>query len=302
MLAIEPGFDEAVHALANALFAQGGSIETVRQLLSRAQATDAGTADSKGDEARIAILAGDFVTAEKIARSLVDSASGSATQGDHGVPMRLQVAIEREMGHAAEAAKVARAYLDGRDAWEPNPDFDDWAMHDEPTPTMLAAERAVGAITKSAYDAEIARTAERWSHRVTPSTRNFIWIYAYANPTETPADAAAALAVQPGFLPVPRFKPLSLADEAIGRTYALGGRIDDALVTLERAARSCFPLDHPIEHTQAHYELGMAREAKGDLAGACTAYAVVAKRWGKAKPKSVTAGRALARMGALKCE
>jgi eukaryotic-like serine/threonine-protein kinase len=302
MLAIEPGNDEGVHALANALYAQGGSIETVRQLLSRTQGADAGATDPRTDEAKMAVLSGDFTTAEKIARSLVESAGGSAAQGDHGVPMRLLVAIEREMGHDADAAKVARAYLDGRDAWEPNPDFDDWAMHDEPTPTMLTAERAVGAITKSAYDAEIARTVERWTARATPSTRNFIWVYAQANPVETASDAAAALAAQSGFLPVPRFMPLSLADEAVGRTYALGGRTDDAIVTLERAAHSCFPLDHPIEHTHAQYELGVAREAKGDVAGACAAYAVVTQRWGKAKPRSVTAARSSSRVAALKCK
>jgi len=167
---------------------------------------------------------------------------------------------------------------------------------------MLAALRAVGAMTKSAYDAEIARTAARWLARVTPSTKNFVWIYAYANPADTAEDAAAALAAEASFQPVPRFKPLSLADEAIGRAYRFGGRTDDAIVALGRAASSCFPLDHPIEHTRAHFELGMAREAKGDLAGACDAYAVVAKRWGKAKPRSVTFGKARARMAALNCK
>jgi eukaryotic-like serine/threonine-protein kinase len=302
MLSIEPGFDEAVHALANALYAQGGSVETLRQLLARAPTADAGATDHRVDEAKVAILSGDFVTAEKVARALVESASASTVAAEHGVPMRLLVAIEREMGHDADAAAVAQAYLDGRDAWEPNPDFDDWAMADEPTPTMLAARRAVGAISPSTYDAEIARTVERWKARATPSTRSFVWIYAYANPAESADDAAAALAVQGPFLPMPKFKPLSLADEAIGRTYALGGRTDDALATLERASLSCFPLDHPIEHTHAYYELGMTREAKGNVPGACAAYAVVKQRWGKAKPRSVTAERATRRMAALRCK
>jgi serine/threonine-protein kinase len=301
MLTIEPGFDEAVHALANALYARGGSVETIRTLLARAE-SDAGPTDHRADDANMAILAGDFATAEKIVHSLVESARGSEVASDHGIPMRLLVAVEREMGHDADAAAVAQAYLDGRDAWEPNPDFDDWAMQDEPTPTMLAARRAVGAISRGTYDAEIARTVARWKARTTPSTRNFVWIYAYANPVESAADATSALTVQADYLPVPRFKPLSLADEAIGRTYRYGGRIDDAVTTLERASRSCFPLNHPIEHTRAHYELGMALEAKHDVPGACAAYAVVAQRWGKARPRSVTAGRALARMNALRCK
>ena len=301
MLAIAPGFDEGVHALANALYARGGSIETVRELLHRPRAPDGGPSDSRADDVRMATLAGDFVAAEKIARSLLDEARASELAADHGLPARTLVAIERESGRDAEAAAVARAYLDGRDAWERNPDFDDWAMADEPTPTMLASLRVVGAITKSAYDAEIARSVERWSSRATPSTRNFIWIYTYAVTAETPEDAAFALAERAKFEPLPKYKPLSLVDAAIGRTYLLGGRTADAIASLERATRDCFPVDHPIEHTRAHYYLGQAREAKGDVAGACAAYAVVRDRWGKAKPRSVTAKSAIARMAALKC-
>jgi serine/threonine-protein kinase len=100
---------------------------------------------------------------------------------------------------------------------------------------------------------------------------------------------------------MPRFKPLSLADEAVGRTYLLAGRADDALVTLERATRSCFPLEHPIEHTRASYALGLAWEAKGDTGAACAAYRVVRRRWGDAHPRSITADLAAARIAALKC-
>ena len=49
------------------------------------------------------------------------------------------------------------------------------------------------------------------------------------------------------------------------------GRSDLRGASLERATRDCFPVDHPIEHTRAHYYLGQAREAKGDVAGACAA-------------------------------
>jgi serine/threonine protein kinase/tetratricopeptide (TPR) repeat protein len=304
MLAIDPSYVAGVRSLANALYARGDSVDTVRALLQRAHGAGVGGSASREDRldaAHTAMLAGDFAAAEKVVRELADAAATSTVAADHGLTARLLVAIDRETGRDADAAAIARAYLEGRDAWEPAPDFDDWAMIDEPTPTMLAARLKVGALSRGDYDAEIDRTVARWSERATPATRSFVWIYTFATPAETPADARAALARLGPFEPVPRFKPLSLADEAIGRTYLLAGRTDDALAALERATRSCFPLDHPMEHTRAHYALGLAREAKGDVDGACAAYRVVRRRWGGAHPRSITADLAAARVAALRC-
>jgi tetratricopeptide (TPR) repeat protein len=301
MIAIDPTYVGGVHALANALYARGDSVDTVRTLLQRVHGAGASPRDVRLDDARTAMLAGDFVAAEKVARELAESAKGSLVAADHGMPARLLVAIDREIGREADAAAVARAYLEGRDAWEQAPDFDDWAMIDEPTPTMLAARLKVGALSRAEYDAELDKTVAGWNGRATPATRNFIWIYAFATPAETPGDARIAIARLSELEPVPKFKPLSLADEAIGRAYFLAGRTDDAVATLERATKSCFPVDHPMEHTRAHYFLGLAREAKGDVDGACAAYRVVRRRWGEARPRSITADLAAARIATLKC-
>ena len=301
MLAIDPNFADGVRSLANALYARGTSTDTVRTLLDRIHTPDASVLDGRLDEIKTSILAGDFVNAPKVARALADDAKGSLVAADHGMPARLLVAIDHESGRDAEAAAVARKYLEGRDAWEPAPSFDDWAMLDEPTPLMLAARLRVNAITRAEYDAELAKTVQSWTSRVPPTTRSFVWMYAYANPAETAIDAQVAVAREPEFDPLSRFKPLSLADEAIGRAYALAGRTDDAIATLTRATHTCFPVDFPIEHTRAHYFLGVAEEAKGDVPAACAAYRVVRERWGEARPRSVTAELAAARITALKC-
>jgi serine/threonine-protein kinase len=94
---------------------------------------------------------------------------------------------------------------------------------------------------------------------------------------------------------------MTLVDTAVGTTFLLGDRGDDALTWLEGATRSCHALDFPFEHTRAHYALGLAREAKRDAKGACAAYQVVVDRWGKTRPPSVTADRASARMKGLAC-
>jgi serine/threonine-protein kinase len=301
MLAIDPAFSDGIDGLANALYAQGRSLDSAREILHRRAGGTPPTPDAALDEIHLSILAGDFAAAEKGVRALAKGASASHILADRGAPARLLVAITIETGRPKDADAVAREYLAGYEAWESNANLDDWAMAQEPTPLMLNVRWHQGGITRSVYESQMAHAVADWEKRANQEVRNFIWIDAYAVPSETADDANAALANLATYQPIPPFKPLSLADEAIGRTFALAGRNEEALSALDRATHNCFPIDHPVEHTRAHYFLGLAREASGDRAGACTAYRVVADRWGAAKPKSVTAQKALARIAALHC-
>jgi serine/threonine-protein kinase len=58
----------------------------------------------------------------------------------------------------------------------------------------------------------------------------------------------------------------------------------------------------PFGHVHAALDLGRALEAKNDTPGACDAYAKVLARFGKAKPRSVSAEAARARRSALRCD
>jgi serine/threonine-protein kinase len=140
-----------------------------------------------------------------------------------------------------------------------------------------------------------------WEARIAPFARSFIWIHGYAATVTTPEEAAEALAALPRFLPQPPYRPMTMADGVVGRTYLLAGRTDEALPLLERATRSCRALELPLEHTRAFLSLGAAREAKGDAAGACAAYALVLARWEKASPRSITAQKARERARVLGC-
>jgi eukaryotic-like serine/threonine-protein kinase len=92
-----------------------------------------------------------------------------------------------------------------------------------------------------------------------------------------------------------------LPETAVGVTFLLGDRLDDAVRWLTDATGTCRALEFPFEHTRAFAWLGQALEQKGDKAGACTAYRVVDERWGQARPRSVTAERAREREKALGC-
>jgi serine/threonine-protein kinase len=305
MLAVDPTFEDATQILANALYAQGSSIASVRELLKRKAAArpEAERASlERIDEIDADLVTGDFVAAEKLARAWAVDVKSSSALSDHGAVARTLVLLDLETGRPADAAADAATYLDGREGWERNARFEDWAMSQDPTPLMLATELHAGTISRAAFDRELARTVAQWEARVVPHLRNFVWIWAYAATSETADEAKAAMARRSAYLPVPVYAPLALVDADIGRTYLLAGELDEAVTELQRASSDCSPLDHPIEHTRAHYELGLALEAKRDTAGACAAFGVVRDRWGTAKPRSVTAQKAIARLGALGCD
>jgi serine/threonine-protein kinase len=291
--------------LANAMLAQGSSPTAVAEILANKR-RDSSPGDrprlEEEDAASIALVTGDFAGALRAARALDAAIADSPYASEHGESTLRLVLLETEIGDLNAAAADAERYLDHRDAWEPEAHFEDWAMGKEPTPLFLAVSARAGAIKRDAYERERAKTIQRWEARVEVGVRSFIWIDAYAKPSETPEDAAIALDALPKYAPLPPYTPLSLAGFDVGRTYFLAGKVDDAIPWLEKATHNCFPLDHPIEHTRAHYFLGMAREAKHDKDGACAAYAVVRDRWGSAKPRSVTAEKTLARIKALGCK
>ena len=81
----------------------------------------------------------------------------------------------------------------------------------------------------------------------------------------------------------------------------LAGRAMDAAPYLERASRQCDVLTFPFEIVHAALDLGRAREAVGDTAGACAAYGQVLARWGGAKPRSATADAARSASQRLRC-
>jgi serine/threonine-protein kinase len=305
-LAVEDDVQTPYSSLAVALYGQGKPIETVREVIRHKRSKRPVGAENpevmdQRDLQRMALLAGDFEAALGSAVEEEKLASDSTRERAHAQPAVLRVLALQEAGRPQEARKVAESFLARREAWEPEPGGDDWAIARDPTALMLAAVRRGGGLNLEGAQARRATRLGWWETKAVPSSRNALWIYQYAAAVETEDEAREALAALDRYAPVPPYNPLFPADAYIGRTYLLGGRVDEALPVLERMARSCYALAFPIEHTRSHYFLGLAREQKDDKEGACKAYAVVRERWGGAKPRSVTAEKALGRMKALGC-
>jgi serine/threonine-protein kinase len=296
--------------LAQALAARGQSISTVREALSQSEQAFAAapgvTAEERekhalGRGVMLSLLAGDFEAAEKGVRAYEKLVTASRRQDDHGRVALVLGAVLEEQGRDKEAAGVALDFLDRRDAWEPNPGAEDIAMARDATPSLLVMALRGGRLTRAFYASRRADWLKGWTTRLTPVSKNFLWLHGWARAVDDAEGAREALAALPAYQPLPPFRPLTPVDLDVGRTYLLAGQAEQAIPWLAGFTRTCGVLEHPVEHLRAQLWLGRAREAKGDPQGACAAYRVVVDRWGQARPRSVTAEAAAERLAALRC-
>jgi hypothetical protein len=295
LIALAPERPEPYETLAEALLASGEPADAVRVALQqqwdRLPPASRPTARASG-EADLAVAAGDFVAAERAYEEL-DRLTASLLDDDTKFGLAYpRVLIALETGRLAEARRVARAYLRQR------PGFTATGYDD--SLTMEAASLASGEITRPQFD----EVRAAWLSRNPDADPLRRWISAYALPVATREDAEVALAKKPD-LPVPtstNYQAPSLV-EPMGRASFLAGKVDEGIAYLTKASTSCNQLRavQAIFSLWATLELGHARERRGDVAGACTAYRRVLARWGKASPASKSAAEALARTRAVGC-
>jgi serine/threonine-protein kinase len=253
------------------------------------------------DRARLAILGGDFADAERRLEDVEKLLAGEPGAQGHADVHTLLARIAEETGRPERARAIAEAFLARKDAWSPSHRVDNVSIFLDPIPEMIGVLARTGALTSAQRDERRAAWLDRWRAKTAEAYRGYLWIAAWASPASTREDGQAAVAALPSFGGVPVFTPNLPALSLVGHAYLLGDHLDDAVTTLRQGAASCTQLAEPVESTRGWMDLGTALEAKGDRPGACDAYRVVLDRWGKAKPRSVTADKARARVAALSC-
>jgi serine/threonine-protein kinase len=289
-------------AMAIAGVALGRPHEAVRELLRLAWSHAPPNVRAREQtiaEAHLAVLEGRFDDAGALATQVDQTIAADTTASVHGRVTEILVQIALERGDAPGAAALARDFLAKQSAWTESPDVT--------TGFFLRVRRDAGDLDARAYRA--ARDAAeppvvpfQWADTYLDRPAR-AWLSLFVMPAASPEDAAEALHAQPEGMAIPTgASSLPLIDEAIGRALLLAGRPGDALPRLRAAARTCTALSQPFIHTSASYMLGRALEASGDKPAACDAYAVVLRRWGSAKPRSMTAQHARARADALGCK
>ncbi len=302
-IAIDPQSSDAYDRLAQALFALGEPLDAVQGALEakwklrphRVRVIEL------SDEAGLAVLRGDFESALRVAREYEQEVSTRAEEDEHFTPQVYQMLIDLEVGRNAEVVTLARDYLRRRAAWVAD------QRGIEPTISILAVQAAAGA-----RPPEFERLRSSWRKRdearislLGETNREAViegWCAGYALFVTTPAEAADALAHWPNVPENTRPQDVWF-EEAMGRTYRLAGKLDQAIETLRRVNRECNAIEviNGLFSTRAANELGLALEAKGDRAGACDAYRQVVARWGSALPASLSARQARERLKALGC-
>jgi serine/threonine-protein kinase len=287
--------------LANALLALGQPSEGAHTALEQSwklwNEPDRGR-EQLGDEADLRAVQGDFTGARDLAeRELaVVEADPEGARHFRATKMLMELALER--GDRKSAGALADAFVRRAPAWTTaGRAFD---RGGDGRPWALAVARRDG--TLPAADFETMRGAWAQGLGTGADASGYAWVLGWAATAEAPDEAREALAQLARFGPLPpAFPGAGNAELIVGRVLARANRRDEAEPHLVRATRHCARLVDPFAHPRAELELGLLREAQGDVAGACTAYQAVLAQWGSTEPLSVTAARARQRVRAIAC-
>jgi len=280
--------------LAQALAGQDASTDALRfALADRRSRLDPARADRLKplDDALLSTWVGDFTAA----LASID-AYGTMASSDGAVT---KVEMLLESGDTRQAGDLALAYVKQAAAL---PRFE--RPETDPLPRMLARAHLAGVLSDADYSAQREAWIASWRARLDDeawaTAASVIWAQAFERPAnEAEAKAAVERLRAFGGNPPPIASRRFWADDGpIGELFLLGGRIDDALAHLRPAAARCALGMEPV---QASLRLGEALEQTGDTKGACDAYARVMERWGRAKPRSVTAEEARTHAQKLAC-
>lgn len=303
LIAKAPTSPTPYEELANALASLGRPAAAVAELLKQAEARfpDELRATNKlDDDVRQALWLGQFDEATKKAEALARATSSASSEAEHAPAARYLLAIDLETGQAARASVLAKDYLGRREGWIPSVRHADVDLASALEIPILAVLHGSGQLSKDALDERRDAWAHSWEASANSNDRRYVWYQAYAGVAQTPEQARRALDALPKYAPLPPYSAISWRGME-GHARLLAGDATGALPVLESAAAECRVLFDPVLHIHAELDLGLAREHNGDVSGACKAYRSVLDRWGRARPRSVTADTARAHARALRC-
>ncbi len=275
--------------LADAQLALGAPLASVRQTLEahwEKSPPDKRKWDEPTDQALVSVLQGDFAAARTRLAPL-------ATHRDflgvvaHGLILS---EIELETASPRAAAAVARKAFADASVLGERQDHEHW--HDDWREHLDAIAMLDGGATLLPGD--------HWTVRGRQTQRG-AWSLRHALTARDEASAKAALALRPETtLRSANYDQHEWA--YTGRALLRAGEYEEAIPWLEKASRVCRPLTRPFLLTRTHAWLGEALEGAGRAKEACAPYAAVLRRWGSAKPRSLTADAVRKRAAAIGCE
>jgi eukaryotic-like serine/threonine-protein kinase len=253
---------------------------------------------------QLAAWDGDFQSALRHATELEHLVESRDHAEPHLRAVRLLADVFVETGRSVEAGRRADQILQRSLARDATDTHRLNGLIDEPQ--LLAFAYTDGRMTPIVW----LEASEHWEHEATARySAPERWALRWGSAVGLHFEAAEAFRLAPPLSGPDREPPSFEGTTTAGFFEAYEGRLflhaDDAARAaplLEAAARVCNGFTSPFLGMRSQLWLGQAKEKLGDPAGACAAYAVVTERWGRAKPRSVTAEEAAQRAKALGCE
>jgi eukaryotic-like serine/threonine-protein kinase len=256
-------------------------------------------------DTQLALVAGDFaraqILADEEAAELMAHPRARTERTPHYLLTMQRLTAALETGDLAGASRIAKDFVERSGSWSA---YASWNSGVD----LSALIAHLAHLAPGDFEAARRERIDTWL--AAGAERGLVWPYAFAAPASTPEEARAALEVMASYAPIRSYVAsmwiqlgdVGIPDAAVGHAYLLAERPAEALPYLQRAVAACAQFDSPLTHTRAALELGLALEATGGTArDACAVYEVVLGRWGKARPRSVTADRARERSKALAC-
>ena len=248
-------------------------------------------------------LTGDFDAAARSLDDLARVSVNTSKPGEPVTPVQLWLALLQESGDPHRAGIVAKDFL------KRLPSYNDPSRRAEiidAVETLVgtgemtreeAASRARGVIEATApavgTPGQMGRSSQvaEYASAVDDEPTLRAILATYADPL--PSLDLPARVQDPGRTP-----PMA---RGLGKALVVTGDVERGVPLLEQASRACDLSANVFGYVRSLYWLGFGHEKKGEAAEACKAYARVLGYWGRARPLSVTADKARARMKGLGC-
>jgi eukaryotic-like serine/threonine-protein kinase len=303
MLAANADSAEGPYFLAEALAGQDRPVDLVREAIEQYERRIPPEERARALAKRLQfdLYVGDFARAESRANEMERFNASNPGLAAHATGLRWLVSALDESGRLDAARQAATRFTTRYDVWISPAAVDDFAMANDPLPWMLAVQARTGGLSREDFESRRAAWVARWKAKTSASYIPLLWVHGYAMTVDTRQDAVSALEALEGYRPLPTQFGNINGFAFVGRVYLRAGRVSEAVPFLRHAARTCEALLEPVDHTRAILDLGEALEQTGERAEACAAYARVVRRWGQAKPRSITAEKARAHILALHC-
>jgi len=304
LVALQPRASTPHRQLARALHATGAGRAAVQEAFARAWSLRKDREREiveLGDKLKLAVIDGDFGRAAELLELSRKAVADRTQQKTHAALVHGLAEVHLESGQPAAADAIAKDFLSRMNAWTPPAEA-------IPSLDVVAYRLRAGAITPAEFERartswrqELARKWKAAGKKMGATFDWYVWASAYGGLLESAEQAKQALAAMPARqTPALKSGANPWMDLRMGRCHALAGESKRAIAPLQRLTRSCEVLAQPMLVIHAHYFLGLALEQTDDLEAARKAYATVVKYWGKARPTSMTAEKARARLDALR--